>query len=54
MVDWSNTIHKLIKINWIRPVLCMQGYDDGVTDVIEVVLACRCVYYHVKTSYETR
>ena len=48
MVSCSFAIHE----DEFRPVLLMQGYDDGVNDVTEVVLDCHSAIHFVEISSE--
>ena len=47
-VSWSTVIHK----DESRPVLLLQGYDNGINDVTELVLDCHNAIHFVEISSE--
>ena len=49
MMNWRFVIHK----DELIPVLLMQGYDNGVKEVTEVVLDYHSAIHFVEISSET-
>ena len=48
MMNWRFVIHK----DELMPVLLMQGYDNGVKEVTEVVLDCHSAIHFMEISSE--